>query len=92
MEFRMTILLLFLSLSLGRPVIVNIRKINAFTEESKCLCGPDWRCSQILEIYLEKIITDSTSTFVPRLRKVKTNRKKKTYTSVNHEPKNKFYK
>ena len=49
MEFKMTYLSLSLSLSLslGCPVIVNIRIIHASIEEPKCLCCPDWWCSQI---------------------------------------------
>ena len=37
----------YLAICLGRPVIENIRKMKASTEESNCLCSPDWRRSQI---------------------------------------------
>ena len=48
MEFRMTSHPLFLSLE--RPVIVNIRIVNASTVEPKCFCCPNWRQSGQLVI------------------------------------------
>ena len=80
-------------LSLRRPVIVNICIINASIEEPKCLCYPDWRRSQIfrnslgrnypwLNIYI-------CSTLSKRKKKQQTFERKKTHTSINHDPKTK---
>ena len=87
MEFRITS-----SLSIGRPVIVNIRIINASTP--KCLCCPDWRYSEIfrnsygknypwLNIYILSPLTKSKNEHL---------KERKTHTSVNHAPENKLYK
>ena len=98
MEFTMTSplsfslsLSLFLSLFLRRPVIVNIRIINASTVEPKCLCCPDCKCSHIfrnlfgknyprLNIYIRSQLTKSKNEHLKES-------KEKMPTSVNHEPK-----
>ena len=54
MELRMTSPSLSLSLS-GRPVIVNIGIIDAFTVEPKCLYCPDWRRLQILKFIWKEL-------------------------------------
>ena len=82
---------LSLSLSLfGRPVIVNIRIINAFTVEPKCLCCPDRR---LPHIFIRKKLSSTQHLYsLPVYENKKENlkgRKKKTHT-VNHAPKNKL--